>query len=44
MTQQVPVDRRGRAQGTRNVCDLEVYATTKDGIQLAPYDYYFFVN
>ncbi|MGW9025532.1 hypothetical protein ACWGQ5_15175 [Streptomyces sp. NPDC055722] len=25
-------------------CDLEVYATTKDGIQLAPYDYYFFVD
>ncbi|MFE0465309.1 hypothetical protein ACFW1A_39280 [Kitasatospora sp. NPDC058965] len=24
--------------------DLEVYATTKDGVQLAPYDYYFAVN
>ncbi|TDT98160.1 hypothetical protein EDD99_6375 [Streptomyces sp. 846.5] len=24
--------------------DLEVYATTKSGIQLAPYDYYFTVN
>ena len=24
--------------------DLEVYATTKDGIQLAPYDYYFTAN
>jgi hypothetical protein len=24
--------------------DLDVYATTKDGIQLAPYDYYFTVN
>ncbi len=24
--------------------DLEVYATTKDGVQLAPYDYYFTVN
>ncbi|MFC1434879.1 hypothetical protein ACEZDB_29985 [Streptacidiphilus sp. N1-3] len=24
--------------------DLEVYATTKDGVVLAPYDYYFYVN
>lgn len=24
--------------------DLEVYATTKDGVQLAPYDYFFIVN
>lgn len=25
-------------------CDLEVYATTRDGLQLAPYDYIFSVN
>lgn len=24
--------------------DLNVYATTKDGIQLTPYDYFFTVN
>jgi hypothetical protein len=24
--------------------DIEVYATTKDGTQLAPYDYYFTVD
>jgi hypothetical protein len=24
--------------------DLEVYATTRDGLELAPYDYFFFVN
>ena len=37
-------DPRAATQLVSGFYDIEVYATTRNGLQLAPYDYYFSVN